>query len=161
MRIMTEALAKLVPDEQHMLDFGTALASVCGTTAVIFLQGNLGVGKTTLARGFLRGLGYAGKVKSPTYTIVEPYDIKNQKLYHFDFYRIQGAQELEYLGIQDYLIPEAIALIEWPEHGVGLLPGADLICWIDFHLTARQLRLEAHSNHGHDILRDFISKYGE
>jgi tRNA threonylcarbamoyladenosine biosynthesis protein TsaE len=144
---------QFIPDEDQMLAFGSRLALLCGDTALIFLYGNLGAGKTTLTRGFLRGLGYEGRVKSPTYTLVEPYDIHHQKVFHFDFYRLQNPEELEFIGIQDYLIPEAISLIEWPEHGAGILPTADLSCYIEPESDGRQIRIEAHSAHGRDILK--------
>jgi tRNA threonylcarbamoyladenosine biosynthesis protein TsaE len=144
---------QFIPDEDQMLAFGSRLAPLCGNTAVIFLYGNLGAGKTTLTRGFLRGLGYEGRVKSPTYTLVEPYEIHHQKIYHFDFYRLHNPEELEFIGIQDYLIPQAISLIEWPEHGAGILPTADLSCYIEPKSEGRQIRMEAHSAHGRDILK--------
>lgn len=93
------SLTKILADEKATLAVGAALATVAGDSAVIYLAGDLGAGKTTFTRGFIRGLGFTGKVKSPTYTIVEPYDIYDQKLYHFDFYRLQGPQEVEFIGI--------------------------------------------------------------
>jgi tRNA threonylcarbamoyladenosine biosynthesis protein TsaE len=159
----TNEFKQFIPSEDQMLAFGAQLGPLCGNTAVIFLYGNLGAGKTTLTRGFLRGLGYEGRVKSPTYTIVEPYQINQQKVYHFDFYRLQDPEELEFIGIQDYLVPEAISLIEWPEQGAGILPTADLSCYIEPELEGRQIRIEAHSAHGRDILKhlNVISDHGK
>lgn len=144
---------KHISNEQSMLDFAAKMAAVCPDTAIIFLYGNLGAGKTTFARGFLRGLGYQGAVKSPTYTIVEPYELPNQKVYHFDFYRLQRAQELEFIGLHDYLVPHAICLIEWPEYGEGMLPPADLSCYIGSVAHGREVKLEAFSPCGLTILK--------
>ena len=105
---------------------GRDLAKIINSKALIFLQGELGAGKTTLARGYLHGLGYRGIVKSPTYTIVEPYQIGQQDVYHLDLYRLYDPEELELLGIRDYLATDAVLLIEWPERGKSILPAPDL-----------------------------------
>lgn len=158
---MSSSFQTFLADEASTLAFGASLANVSRGTTVIFLEGDLGAGKTTLARGFLRGLGYQDKVKSPTYTIVEPYEIAEQKLYHFDFYRLQGIQELEYIGVQDYFVPGAIVLAEWPERGAGLLHEPDLSCYIVSQANGRDIRLVANTPRGNEILKEFISKYGE
>src|SRR5580700_11286269 len=97
-----DVVNKYILDEIDMLNFAASLAKHCGHTAVFFLNGPLGAGKTTFVRGFLRGCGYEDKVKSPTYTIVEPYEFADFKIFHFDFYRIQDPRELELMGIKDY-----------------------------------------------------------
>jgi tRNA threonylcarbamoyladenosine biosynthesis protein TsaE len=158
---MIKSFQRFIPDESSMLDFGASLAMLSRGTTVIFLHGTLGAGKTTLARGFLRGLGYQDKVKSPTYTIVEPYEIAAQKLYHFDFYRLQGAQELEFIGVQDYFQEGAIILAEWPERGAGLLREADLSCYIVPEANGRQLRIEAQTPRGQEILKDLHSNHAD
>ena len=147
-----------IAQEDDMLAFGARLG-VCVTqvcdaahTAIIFLYGELGAGKTTLARGFLRGLGYHGKVKSPTYTLVEPYQIGPHQAYHFDLYRLTDPQELEYIGLRDFLENVAIFLVEWPERGVGHLPPPDLDIHIGHADTARQISLTPHSATGAEIL---------
>jgi len=111
-----------VADESAMLAYGAALARDLAPDDLVFLVGDLGAGKTTLARGILRGLGFDGHVKSPTYTLVEPYEFGAMRVYHFDFYRIKDREELEYIGLDDLLGERAIKLIEWPERAFGRLP---------------------------------------
>ena len=109
-----------------MLAYGAALARGLGSHALVTLEGELGAGKTTLARGILRGLGFEGSVKSPTYPIVELYEFASLRVYHFDFYRIGDARELDFIGLDELLQERAIALIEWPERAQGRLPRADV-----------------------------------
>jgi tRNA threonylcarbamoyladenosine biosynthesis protein TsaE len=115
-----------VNSEDEMLAFGGELAEKCSGSCIIFLQGELGAGKTTLVRGFLRKLGFNGTVKSPTYTLVENYQIGGKKIYHFDLYRLNDPIELENIGIRDYFAEPAIFLIEWPERAASLLPKPDV-----------------------------------
>ena len=109
-----------------MVELGGGWAAGIGGGAVVFLDGDLGAGKTTLARGILRGLGYRGAVTSPTYTLVERYDAGARTVYHFDLYRLEGPAELEATGLRDWLDGEAIILIEWPERGGDALPAPDI-----------------------------------
>ena len=151
---------QLIPNEASMLAFGERLAKLflekkLESTFTIFLYGPLGAGKTTFARGFLRGLGYLGRVKSPTYALVEPYDlsnIANLSVFHFDFYRLNHTEELELMGIQDYFIPAAVCLIEWPERGAGVLPEPDLSCYFNLEGSAREIKVIADSTNGETIL---------
>ena len=139
-----------------MDQLGQQLAAHCPPGCKIFLQGQLGAGKTTLVRGFLRGLGYRGTVKSPTYTLVEPYALGSLTINHFDLYRISGAVELEMLGWRDYLDGTAICLVEWPERGHGALGKPDLLIEFQLVATGRLLTLQAGSATGRAILATFL-----
>ena len=142
-----------LPTELSMLELGSRIANVTGDTSVFFLYGELGAGKTTFVRGFLRGLGYEGYVKSPTYTLVESYNTEKHVVYHFDFYRVCDSRELEYIGIQDYFAPNTICLIEWPDYGSGMLPESDVSCYIESAGSGRKMKVTANSPRGHNILQ--------
>jgi len=146
-------LAKYLPDEAAQEALGAELAQLCRQGLVIFLKGELGAGKTTFARGFLRGLGYTGKVKSPTYTLVEEYVFPEKTCFHFDLYRLADPEELEFMGIRDFLLDRDILLIEWPEQGAGFLPEPDIQIDIDYQNTARKLILKAMTSKGNHILK--------
>ena len=114
-----------VEGETAMLAYGAALAARLDARSLVTLAGDLGAGKTTLARGVLRGLGFAGSVKSPTYPIVELYEFGGARVYHLDFYRITDARELDFIGLDELFDERAIVLVEWPERAHGRLPRAD------------------------------------
>ena len=145
--------------------FGAQMASCCSEVqhkagcTTIFLNGELGAGKTALVRGFLRGLGHKGAVKSPTYTLVEPYHFESldeqsglKAVYHFDLYRLGHPEELEYLGIRDYFDSDSTALIEWPEKGEGMLPTPDLDIQIDYVEEGRSLSITPRTAHGDQLI---------
>lgn len=138
-------------NETAMLEFGKRLAHVCPNSVVIYLIGELGAGKTTMVRGFLQALGHEGIVKSPTYTLVEPYELKNKKIFHFDLYRLTHADELLDIGIDDYFKQQAIFLIEWPERGQPWIAPADLCCVIHTLPEGRDVILNAVSIQGQAI----------
>lgn len=146
-------MIQVIPTENAMLDFGAKMSEGCTKPAILFLYGDLGAGKTTLVRGFLRGLGYKGAVKSPTYTIVEPYQFEQVSIFHFDLYRVHHPEELEFIGIQDYFNQDAICLIEWPENGGNWLPPPDLSCYIEPYNGGRKLKLLPQSASGEGIIK--------
>jgi tRNA threonylcarbamoyladenosine biosynthesis protein TsaE len=167
---------RLLRNEAATLGFGKALARAtfasgyastdlpapgagvpsCG--GIIYLQGDLGAGKTTLARGFLRGFGYQGAVKSPTYTLVEPYEFELCNIYHFDLYRLAAAEEVNYLGTEVYFSGDNLCLIEWPERGQGVIPEADLSLVLLSAGRGRELNCHAATDKGVQIAQRLWGK---
>ena len=130
-----------LPDSAATEAMGVRLAPRLRHGGVVFLSGDLGAGKTTLVRALLRALGHDGAVRSPTYAIVEPYRVDGLEVYHLDLYRIADADELEYLGLREWLRPGVLLLVEWPERGLGMLPAPDLHLHLDYAGDGRRLRL--------------------
>ena len=141
-----------MPDEEATLQWGGSWAATLSAPLVVYLQGDLGAGKTTFTRGLLRGLGYGGAVKSPTYAIVESYPLPAFTLHHFDLYRFTAPEEWDDAGLDDLADGHSICLIEWPQLGEGFAPPPD----IDIHLghteTGRRATLNAHTETGQKSL---------
>ncbi len=157
-----------LPDEEATIAFGRALARAMFVDGgenspdtdplpneghaceggVIYLEGDLGAGKTTLTRGIMRGFGYQGAVKSPTYTLVEPYEFSQCHIYHFDLYRLADPEEVEYLGTEDYFANNNLCIFEWPERGAEHIPAADILLSIETEGTGRRLECRSLTDHG-------------
>jgi tRNA threonylcarbamoyladenosine biosynthesis protein TsaE len=143
---------KFIPDDEAMRALGARLAGACPSRILIYLDGDLGAGKSTLARGFIKGRGYNGHVKSPTYTLVEAYQTSTGIIYHLDLYRLSDPEELEFIGIRDIISGDATCLLEWPDKGQGLLPSPDLLVSIQHLTQGREVSIEAVSEGSTDII---------
>jgi tRNA threonylcarbamoyladenosine biosynthesis protein TsaE len=147
------SFTKFLPDEAATVAAGSAIGRVLNAGCVVFLIGELGAGKTTFTRGALRALGHVGSVKSPTYTLCEPYDLAEAgQICHLDLYRLSNPEELEFLGIRDYIASGAILFIEWPSKGEGWLPVPDLQVALHESCDGRQLTINALTTQGDDSL---------
>lgn len=142
-----------LPDEAATRALGARLAHVLSPGLALYLHGDLGSGKTTLARGLIQGLGYEGWVKSPTYALVELYTVSRLHLYHFDFYRFRDPKEWRDAGFSEYFNDASICLVEWPEKAAGLLPAADLDITLEFADDGRDLSIRAGTKSGKACLR--------
>lgn len=148
---------QFIQDEDAMCQFGATLTKAIENIntnkgVVLYLNGELGAGKTTLSRGIIQSLGHQGKVKSPTYTLVEEYHLSKKVVYHFDLYRLSDPEELEFMGIRDYFSANSLCLIEWAEKGQGLLSDPDIMVNIAYADQARQLTLAAKTVLGSQII---------
>ncbi len=146
-----------IEDETAMLRFGAQLADALEGRGAVLISGDLGAGKTTLCRGLLRQMGHEGSVKSPTFTLVEPYEIEGVCVYHFDLYRLGHPDELDYVGIDEYFSNETLCLVEWPEKAEGSLPSHDLELAIDVAGEKRNIRIGSNSQHGTRICESLKS----
>ena len=131
------------PQEQDLIKFAGQFASDLKAPLVIWLQGDLGAGKTTFARGLIQALGYAGRVKSPTYGLLEQYQLDSVQVLHMDLYRIADAAELEFLGVADLLDDQTVLLIEWPDKGGNMIPEADFVFRFGYTHEGRDLHWSA------------------
>ena len=147
----------VLKDEAETVAFGGLLAKASNGSGIVFLHGDLGMGKTTLCRGVLNELGHNGHVKSPTYTLVEPYELSAYTVYHFDLYRLAEPEELEFMGIRDYLDQQALSIIEWPEKGAGILPVADIELNFEMAGTGRSVRWHGNTEYGKVVAEKLIS----
>jgi len=143
-------------DESATIAVGKKLADIVQNQLeqgiVVYLYGDLGAGKTTLTRGFVQGMGHVGHVKSPTYTLVEPYELNDWLVYHFDLYRLSDPEELEYMGIRDYFAANCCCFIEWPEKGRGMIKEPDLCVELAYSEEQRTINLQAKSALGELVL---------
>jgi tRNA threonylcarbamoyladenosine biosynthesis protein TsaE len=145
-------LTRFLPAEADTLALGAALAPCLEPGTVVYLQGDLGAGKTTFARGVLRGLGYTGKVKSPSFALVELYKFSRLYLYHFDFFRFTDPHDLGDAGFREYFRPDSVCLVEWPEKAAGALPAADLRVRLKTADSGREAQIEAETEIGRHCL---------
>ena len=143
------------------LQLGIELSQALSSSALVFLDGDLGAGKTTLCRGMLQAFGHTGAVKSPTYTLVESYQLGDTLLHHFDLYRLGDPEELEFIGIRDYLHQGNYCLIEWPNRGAGILPVPDLEVMIGVTKNGRGVSITAATDVGNSILLSLDKKTQE
>jgi len=156
---MTHDITLKLADEQATLKLGADFARSLIAGVNVYLHGDLGAGKTTLVRGALNGLEFFGKVKSPTYTLVEPYQVQINKkmtnLYHFDLYRFMDEEEWEAAGFRDYFNPHSICLIEWPDKAGSLIPQADIDVYLELSGDGRIARLIGNTTAGKVCLEHY------
>jgi tRNA threonylcarbamoyladenosine biosynthesis protein TsaE len=148
-----DSIDLFLADEQSTLGLGRKLANSLAPGMLVTLRGSLGAGKTTLARGILRGLGFEGRVKSPTYSLVELYELSRLDLYHFDFYRFEDPHELIESGLQDAFNEANLCIVEWPERAESLLPIADLEVALSMTDSGRNAVVTAQTENGKHCLR--------
>lgn len=146
----------ILADEIATIAMGKSIADIVKSKLkqgiTVYLNGDLGAGKTTLTRGFVQGMGHIGNVKSPTYTLVEPYDLSDWQVYHFDLYRLADPEELEYMGIRDYFNDRSCSFIEWPEKGQGMIASADMVIDLAYFNEQRSITLQSASEIGQQLL---------
>jgi tRNA threonylcarbamoyladenosine biosynthesis protein TsaE len=145
-------------DEAATVALGRRLGKALRAGGVVFLQGTLGAGKTTLTRGVLQEFGHTGAVKSPTYTLVEPYEFSGFKVFHFDLYRFGDPEELEYMGIRDYFLEQNLCIVEWPTRGEGILPVPDLAVDLSVSGTGRLAVVKPTSARGHSLVQSLLTQ---
>ncbi|MEH6469209.1 MAG: tRNA (adenosine(37)-N6)-threonylcarbamoyltransferase complex ATPase subunit type 1 TsaE [Porticoccus sp.] len=160
--LTSHSVQRTVASEEAMVQLGVQLgvelSQTPSSSALVFLDGDLGVGKTTLCRGILQAFGHTGTVKSPTYTLVESYQLGNALLHHFDLYRLGNPEELEFIGIRDYFHQGNYCLIEWPNRGAGILPVPDLEVMISVTKNGRDVSITAATDVGNSILLSLDKK---
>ncbi|WP_027966443.1 tRNA (adenosine(37)-N6)-threonylcarbamoyltransferase complex ATPase subunit type 1 TsaE [Halomonas halocynthiae] len=145
-------MQRQLDNENQQVAFGQCLGLALAGRGRLHLDGELGAGKTTLTRGILRAYGHQGAVKSPTYTLVEPYEIGGVRVYHFDLYRIGDPEELEFIGGRDLLCDDSLSIIEWPARGDGWLPEPDVMAHLMLCGQGRRVTLRAFSERGQQVL---------
>jgi len=143
-------------DEAAQIALAAQLAGLF-QRGIVYLEGDLGSGKTTFSRGWIQSLGHKGAVKSPTYTLVEPYQLNVGSVYHFDLYRLADPEELEYIGVRDYFDSSSLCLIEWPQKGVGFLPQPDLHLTFSYQDVGRRLQIKAFTPTAKTALQQLVN----
>ena len=143
----------ILHDTASTEQLGALLVNPLIEGATVYLEGNLGTGKTTFVRGALRRLGHTGAIKSPTFTLVEPYDFGNLKVFHFDLYRLQDPEELHWIGVRDYFQKGSICFVEWPDKGQGLLPFPDLRLNFLPDVAGRKITIQGCSDAGNKMMK--------
>lgn len=151
-----QSVEGIAETEQDLARFGACLADLAGEGGLVTLKGALGAGKTTLVRGLIQAAGHDGAVKSPTFSLVEPYTLDCGTIYHFDLYRLQEPEELEYVGIRDYLDQHSLCLVEWPEKAGKFLPDGDINIMIEIVDKGRKVRLQSVTDRGQAMLQDLM-----
>jgi len=147
-------------NEEQQITLARTVAEQLKSSFVMLLKGDLGAGKTTFARGFIQASSFDGVVKSPTYTLVEPYPINAGRMcYHFDLYRLADPEELEFIGARDYFNQQDVCLVEWPEKAAGYLPSADWICVFEYMEEGRNLKINALTEKGKVLMLQVFSKF--
>jgi tRNA threonylcarbamoyladenosine biosynthesis protein TsaE len=139
-------------NEQASISLGKRLASLCKNPAILTFSGAIGAGKTTLIRAFIKESGISGAIKSPTFSLVESYFLATHTIHHFDLYRINDIEELDYIGYRDYFTENSICIIEWPERAVDYLPQIDIHFTLYGNDCSRKLKIVANTNKGSQIL---------
>tara|TARA_Y100000588_G_C13937678_1_gene788638 strand:- start:328 stop:792 length:465 start_codon:yes stop_codon:yes gene_type:complete len=142
----------------EMEALGGAIADAATVALTVHLSGELGAGKTTLVRGYMRRLGYKGAVKSPTFTLVESYTLDNRVVHHFDLYRLEDPEELEFIGLDEYFEVGADCLVEWPDHGRSGLPDPDIEIYLGTCGVKRVAKLSADTEYGRRLLATIENK---
>lgn len=143
---MTTQLHRFLPDAGALEAWAKSLASQVTHPLVVYLQGEMGTGKSAFTRAFLRALGVTGTIRSPTFTLLERYETVRGWVFHLDLYRIGSPEEMEYLGVRDLLSSPAWWFIEWPERGTGFLPAPDLQLELSYAAVGRDARMQAHTD---------------
>ena len=145
-----QSVSFTIKGAEQTVKLGTILSALCvplckklQRSILINLEGDLGAGKTTFSKGFIGTCGYNDVVRSPTYTLVEPYEFENYSIYHFDLYRLLDPEELEYMGIRDYFSKPCVCLVEWPDKAQGVLPSPDIVLKLSYLEQSRQVVIES------------------
>lgn len=157
-----EYLCKTESDTQLLAGaLGKALVEFGLGASCLYLRGDLGAGKTTFSRYLLQSIGHVGSVKSPTYTLVEPYELETATVFHFDLYRLSDPEELEFMGVRDYFNNDSACLVEWPDRGANLLPNSDIDINIQHRSNSRLFSIIANSEFGQSCLSSMQIQLGQ